>query len=376
MKMMYATTIRYPSLLANRKQILAMSRAFIGELGDQFVLAGIRLDFSDSAESILPQNTFELGEASLPVLAWRVVQAVKKQGITDVYCREKRLLTLVHALCCVFLPGKVNFFYEIHAFPVAWTLDAAYERYLSLFRLRRVFVTAHLQARYEKVYHIAKGTSGKVLPDAVDLKVFGKNLLMSDCRARIGIAESDWVIGYVGRLKTLGMDKGVGLLLRALQQWGKKKPVRLLVVGGSPEEITEYSAMATSLGVKDVVDFVPSVAQSELPTYLQACDMLAMPFPESEHFNYYMSPLKLFEYMASRRPIIATNLPSIREILTTETNAILVPPEDESAFLRAMECLMNDQGFAEQIAERAYQDVQAYTWEKRVHAIIHDEKAF
>jgi len=82
-----------------------------------------------------------------------------------------------------------------------------------------------------------------------------------------------------------------------------------------------------------------------------------------------MSPLKMFEYMAAQRPIIASDLPSIREILN-ENNAVLIKPDSPDDLARGIEQLLKKPDFSAKIAKRAYQDVQRYTWQKRTEKIL------
>jgi len=94
-----------------------------------------------------------------------------------------------------------------------------------------------------------------------------------------------------------------------------------------------------------------------------------MPFPFNEHYAYFMSPLKMFEYMASQRPIVATNLPSTREVLN-ENNAVLVEPDDSEKLAKGIKKVLDNKELSQKIAEQAYLDVKKYTWEKRVKDII------
>jgi len=83
----------------------------------------------------------------------------------------------------------------------------------------------------------------------------------------------------------------------------------------------------------------------------------------------HVSP-ELFEYMAARTPIIASDLPSAREILSDRKNALLIPPDDAEAWGRGMAELLGNRVLAEELAARAFEDVKEYTWEKRAEKII------
>jgi glycosyltransferase involved in cell wall biosynthesis len=79
--------------------------------------------------------------------------------------------------------------------------------------------------------------------------------------------------------------------------------------------------------------------------------------------------LKLFEYMAAARPIVASDLPSIREILTDGGNALLVAPGNAEALAGAVERLLADRGLAARLARAALEAVPAYSWERRAERL-------
>ncbi|MEK7179313.1 MAG: glycosyltransferase, partial [Patescibacteria group bacterium] len=91
--------------------------------------------------------------------------------------------------------------------------------------------------------------------------------------------------------------------------------------------------------------------------------------PRSTYSRNDTSPIKLFEYMASGRPIVASSLPSIREILN-EQNAFLVQPDNPEDLKRGIEKALGDAAVARQCAARAREDVRPYTWEKRAEAML------
>lgn len=232
-------------------------------------------------------------------------------------------------------------------------------------RARRIIVvTEALKRRF-----MDKGFSeDKILvaPDAVDLAIFDPAVTKDEARERLGLPKETHIIGYMGRLKTMGMEKGLTTILDALQRL--QDPPMLLSVGGAAEDREEYQEAASARHLKGKTLFIERVPQQTLALYQKACDILLMPFPNLEHYAYYMSPLKMFEYMASGRPIIASNLPSVREILNKE-NAVLVPSEDAPALAQAIKHLLNDPGEAERIAKQARADVQFYTWKRRAEII-------
>lgn len=210
-----------------------------------------------------------------------------------------------------------------------------------------------------------------VAPDGVDLKMFDNPSSKADARKELGLPQGSILIGYVGQLHTMGMEKGIDDLIKALKIIkGQRGEVIICLVGGPEEMFTKYQEIAKKEALKEQdIIFVDRVPPPKLPLYMNAFDVCAMPFPWTEHYAYYMSPLKLFEYMASKRPIVATDLPSVREILNAE-NAVLAEPGDHEALAEGLKKVFNDEEFAKRIAEKAYEDVQEYTWEKRAERIL------
>jgi len=149
--------------------------------------------------------------------------------------------------------------------------------------------------------------------------------------------------------------------------------VTILFVGGTPNEISEFKK---KYGAYPNVIFVGQKPHVDIPIYLAAADVLVLPNSNISHSKrlhgyskFETSPIKLFEYMASGRPIIASDLPSIREIIDGES-ALLVPPDDPKVLAEGIEKILGDKTLGESIAERAKKKGEEYTWQKRGERII------
>jgi len=205
--------------------------------------------------------------------------------------------------------------------------------------------------------------------DGIRAERFAKIPSQAESRQILGWPPDAFIVGYVGRLQTMTMDKGVGTLVEGLKGIDA---VTLALVGG-PEDMAEtFRQKWIQLGM-DSQRFINAgqVAPDRVPLYLSAFDVCAMPMPWTEHFAYYASPMKLFEYMASRRAILATALPSTIEVVTDGVSALLVPPGDAEAMGAAVTRLRDDPALRERLAMRAYEQVMAhYTWEARAAMIL------
>ncbi len=197
-----------------------------------------------------------------------------------------------------------------------------------------------------------------------------QNLPTQDvARREIGWPENAFIVGYVGRLQTLAMDKGVGTAIEALAQI----PDAYLALVGGPDDIAQaYHRQWLELGLPES-HFLYSgqVKADRVPVYLRAFDVGTLPLPFTEHFAYYASPIKLFEYMASGCVVVASDLPSIREVIANGENGLLAPPSDINALSDALNRLKADPSLRASLAQNARQLVfEHYTWSARAAAIL------
>ncbi len=107
-----------------------------------------------------------------------------------------------------------------------------------------------------------------------------------------------------------------------------------------------------------------------MPLHLWAGDILLMPYGASCPTVAWMSPLKMFEYMAAARPILASDLPAIREILDHGRTAWLTPPDSGEALAQGVREILADPQRAGDMAAAARAKVEDYSWDRRVARIL------
>jgi glycosyltransferase involved in cell wall biosynthesis len=123
------------------------------------------------------------------------------------------------------------------------------------------------------------------------------------------------------------------------------------------------------------VEFVGMVEPSRVSGLLAKGDVLVLPSVGAGPAVNYTSPLKLFEYMAAGKPIVASNLPSIREVLRDGENAVLVEPGSPTALTSGLRRVLEDRKLAERIASRAFDEVAEHSWDcraERVEALLNE----
>jgi len=151
---------------------------------------------------------------------------------------------------------------------------------------------------------------------------------------------------------------------------------RFSIAGGPPSRAALLADRIRASGVTNVT-LVGELRPIDARTLQCDADILVAPFArriesDSGHdIARWTSPLKLFEYMASERPIVASDLPVLREILRPGIDALMVAPEDLDALVAALERLRDDPGLGERLATSARERVRAeFTWEIRARRIL------
>ena len=172
-------------------------------------------------------------------------------------------------------------------------------------------------------------------------------------------------IAYAGHLYAW---KGVDVLLEAI---ARLPEVRGLIVGGHGQEpdLARLRALAKELRIEDRVTFTGYLPPSAVASQLARADIVALPNPASAISTHSTSPLKLFEYMAAGKAIVASRLPSLGEVLTDEVNALLVTPGDADALAGGIRRLVNDPALRARLGGAARDAVAEYSWDRRAERL-------
>ncbi len=208
-----------------------------------------------------------------------------------------------------------------------------------------------------------------VAHDGIRQARFAQLPTQTEARTAVNWPQDAFIVGYVGRLHTMALDKGVSTLIEALKQVDDA----VLALVGGPDDMAEILKQQWQNAGLDSNRFINAgqVTPERVPTCLTALDVCTMPFPWTEHFAYYASPMKLFEYMASGRAIVASDLPSTAEVVTNDESALLYPPGDVDALAAAIIRLRDDPTLRSRLGHNAREQVLShYTWDARARAIL------
>lgn len=201
-----------------------------------------------------------------------------------------------------------------------------------------------------------------VSPNGVDLERYRDLPSPEGARARLGLAQRTTAV-YTGHLYP---GRGIGMILELAR---RKPEMAFVLAGGEPGSIDHWRSQARAAGLDNVLllGFVPN---DRLALVQAAADVLLMPHERrvldsgGGDIAEFTNPMKAFEYLAAGRPILASSLPVVQEILNPG-NAVLLPPDDPRAWEVALESLLSDETLRRRLGDRAREDAGRYTWIER-----------
>lgn len=379
MRIAYCTNVRLPSERAHGHQIAEVADALV-QLGHQVTIVApyrknvVTEDYWTYYGARQEVNVMHLGNFDpiaspfLPgVLGLWTLNGLMRLHMKRHIVREEfdLIYTRSPALLPALLASRIPVILELHQLP-----RAARRRFVT--ECRASALVACLTSSMRDTLIEWGVNPAKVIAegDAVALERFENAATPAEARAKFHLQTERTVVGYVGRLKTLGMDKGVTVLLEALAALKDQHTFFGLIVGGPESDRKEYERSAHALGLtKDDVLFAGEIPGGDVPAALSACDILAMPFPDVPHYRYHMSPLKMFEYMAAARPIVTSDLPTVRDVLSDDT-AIFCRPGDHMSLVTALQWTLGHPEEARARSARARALVENHTWQARMQRIL------
>jgi len=175
-------------------------------------------------------------------------------------------------------------------------------------------------------------------------------------RRRALALEERIVIGAIGFFREW---HGIDLLLRCVARSPLlRERVKVLLVGKG-QALSSLKSLASELGIKDQVLFTGAVPHDQIPSYLAAIDVALMPRAVE-----YASPLKLFEYMAAGKAIVAPRQENLLEVLTEDVDALCFTPEDVESLETALVQTVIDGALRSKLGEQARRtiDERGFTW--------------
>ncbi len=361
MKIRYITNVSLPSHSAHSIQIMEMCYNFVREEVEVelFVpeIKGDKATVFDfyGMEPIFPIESLSyfLGIRKSLFFALSAQRHIKNSSFVFTRCEE--IANLCHHY-------KINFILELHY------KGTMFDKFLykKIIKSPYLKLLITISPPLEK-YFLDRGADREkilVFPDAVDMDDFADPAFFENKKMK------EINIGYIGNLyKGRGIDALLGIAKELPQ-------LEVVIVGGTLDDIALWKEKAKKIGSPAI--FKGFVPHKEIPRILKNMDILLMPYHGKVRvsggkgdISEFMSPLKMFEYMASGKPIIASDFPILRTMLKNGKNAILVSPHRIDKWIEAIKFIIDNPDFAQRIGRQARSDVEHnYTWRKRAKAIL------
>lgn len=373
----YVASVRIPSERANAYQILVQCDALTAaghhvtlvapKRANSFTLPdaemathyGLRtapnlerlftIDWIDKVAPRFQRVPFLIQSATF---AWSVRRWLARHPADVVYTRDQYSLALLAR-------GGAPLIYEAHDLPqrpaARRELGRALRASLGVIAITRGLADDLVALGVER-------SRIEVLPDGFDPRRFATMPTRQAARERLGIDPAARVVVYAGQFFAW---KGVDTLVDAA---ARAPALTVVLVGGRPDDRARIEARVRSVGATNVA-LHPPVEPARVPLYLAAADVIVIPNSAKEPISArYTSPLKLFEALAAGRAVVASDLPSLREVLHGD-NAVLVPPDDADALARGLERAASDVEGSRRRVARGSADVAVHTWDARAAAI-------
>jgi len=208
----------------------------------------------------------------------------------------------------------------------------------------------------------AKPARVQVIGNAVDTHLFHPGTAAETVAS---IPSGQFTVGFTGSLKAW---HGTEILVAAFAQLARRLPAHLLIVGDGPERPLLQDHIR-SLGLEQRVTITGWVPHHRLPGLIARMDVAVAPYPADA--GHYFSPLKLYEYLAMGRPIVASRLGQSADLLGPTEAGLLVAPGDSLALAAALERVATDRQLAQTLSARAAALGRQHDWQANARRVIH-----
>jgi len=372
MKLIYIANIRIPNERAHSLQVMKMCEVF-ASLGHEVELIVPYLDKKTSpfayygvGETFFIRNIPSLGNPALGKKNYWL-NSLSFAFFVNIYLlwikltTKKNIVIYTRGDSVLFLGLIAKFvwpiFWETHSKP-----NRLLRRYLSFANKACgvITVTDFYRRELEDVYKLKT----KVLwaPDGVTFEEMNISMSKADARRELLLPVDKKIVLYTGSFYTYEY-KGVDILLAAAVLL--PSDYLLVLIGGTRPEIEKIERENNTTNIV----LVPHISHIQVAKYLAVADVLVLPNKKGDETSEkYTSPMKLFEYMAARRPIVCSDLGSLKEILD-ESSAYIFKANDFKDLARVIIESLDDVSEADRRAERAFELSKQYTWLKRAENI-------
>ncbi len=314
-----------------------------GELEERFREAGIRtINFPIRAKSFLSPKLW--------MNFSRILGFIKEESFQVLHAHTRVTQVLAGALS------------RISGIPVVTTAHGFFKRnfgrkIIPAWGKRVVAISSVVSEELEKTHKVQKDKI-RIIFNAIDFAAHRKQLAEqnpSELRRALGVKDNTVIIGCIARFVE---DKGHAYLIEAAALLKKKNPNFHVILIGDGREKKNLERLVARRGLKKDVTFV--AAQGDIIPYYAVIDIFVHPATFREGFG-----LAILEAMASKIPVVATDIWAVNSIIRNRVNGFLVPPKSADAIQKAIVEIIQNPEFAGSVAENAYQNaLQNYSMDR------------
>lgn len=374
MKIAVSATSKIPSSTANSIQVLMACQGLVQN--GQEIQLWVPGSGSPAFETLRGQ--YCLTCADFPIIklpsrrwlrrldfSWQAVSAAQRWGADLVYT-----WTIQAALIAARRGIPVVF--EAHDLPTG-TLGKRWFREFAASKTpkRFAFITRALQDRVQQLYPAVRDADCVIAPNGINPEDYADLPGKAEAKEELGFSSRP-IASCSGHLY---QGRGVNLFLEIARSIPE---IDFYWFGGTLAEVNFYRERVIKETIPNVV-FTGLIPKADLPLAQAASDYLLMPYDRcisgssGGNSAEICSPMKMFEYLAAGRPILASNLPVFREVLDDET-ALFCEPEEPGSWIAALRSLLTDSQKAASMAKAAHEKSTRYTWSKRANKILESIK--
>ncbi len=363
MKICYIASARIPTERAHGLQMMKMCESFALEGNEVVMFAPKRFNpiKQDPFDYYNVQKVFSIiylpcvdfvrfGRVGFLLTTWlfafQCLAKILKGNFDWIYSRDGRSLWVLSWF-------DIKFGWNIHDDQRKWWAKRVLKKAQIIVMTNRALVALHKD-------FVGSDIPATVVPNGVNLEEFGGQVVET-MKRDLSLSDNKKIILYTGHLYPW---KGVHTLAEA----AKLMPEEAFVfIGGTERDIIDFKKKYSSTKNIFILGHRP---HSEIANYLRTADLLVLPNSAKDVFSsLYTSPIKLFEYMMSGTPIMASDLPSIREILDDRT-AYFFTPDDHEDFARVTRFVLRDMDKAKDKARKLLEDSELLSWRNRGRQVL------
>jgi glycosyltransferase involved in cell wall biosynthesis len=357
-------------------QVFSMCNAFVGS-GYKVTLAMQENEGFEKNLEVFINNTFKSG-IKFEIVTWKqksknlfinrflvrnsIVQIATQNNPDIIFSRDSFMLNSLTKF-------NIPLIFESHNSKLH-TRHTILHKYLEK-RLLRVTRSPNFKCLFSISEALSKYWEQKGVPqsklfawhDGFDASLFEKHIDKNNARSGLDIPIDKTIVTYTGGLYP---DRDIENIVYLGREFSD---VMFLVIGGPEKHRQNFEKMSQEEDVKNI-NFMGFVEHNMIPYYLYASDILLALWSSKVPTINYCSPLKIFEYMAAGRTIVAHGFPTIREVLENQKDSILCEPDNFDSLKLSLSIAIKDKNnsnYGEIARDKAF---KLYSWDNRVKELL------